>query len=45
MNALVVDQFPILRLDRVSAKDSPFHNDIWSCDIVHVETEKDGKVD
>ena len=45
MNALVVDQFPILRLDRVSAKDSPFHYDIWSCDIVHVETEIDGKVD
>ena len=39
MDALVVDKFPILWFHWVSTENSPFHNDVWSSHIVHVETE------
>ena len=40
MDALVVDKFPVFWFYRVSTENPPFHNDVWSSDIVHVETEK-----
>ena len=45
MDALVVDKFPILWFHWVSTENPPFHNDVWSSHIVHVETEKGRQVE
>ena len=44
MDALVVDKFPIFWFYWVGTENPPFHNDVGSSDIVHVETEEGGHV-
>ena len=44
MDALVVDKFPIFWFYWVCTENPPFHNDVGSSDIVHVETEEVGHV-
>ena len=44
MDALVVDELPVLWFDRIGAENPPVHDDVWSSDVVHVETEEDGHV-
>ena len=39
VDALVVDELPVLWFDRIGAEDSPVHDDVWSSDVVHVEAE------
>ena len=40
MDALVVNQFPIFWFHRVCTENPPFHDDVWSSDVVHVETDQ-----
>ena len=37
MDALVVDELPVLWFDRIGAENPPVHDDVWSSDVVHVE--------
>lgn len=38
MDALVVNKFPIFWFYWVCTENPPFHNDVWSSHVVHVET-------
>ena len=37
VDALVVDELPVLWFDRIGAENPPVHDDVWSSDVVHVE--------